>query len=51
MVLTAAPHPEQVPNLEGLKALDAYFAWRRSPEGQQASAAEDAKVSNPPSHH
>jgi para-nitrobenzyl esterase len=30
---TATPHPETVPNLEGLKVLDAYIAWRRSPEG------------------
>jgi para-nitrobenzyl esterase len=45
MVLSATPHPEQVPSLEGLKTLDAYFAWRRSPEGRQASATEDAKPS------
>jgi para-nitrobenzyl esterase len=30
---TVTPHPETVPNLEGLKVLDAYIAWRRSPEG------------------
>jgi Carboxylesterase type B len=45
MVLTAAAHPETVPNLQGLKTLDAYFAWRRSPEGMKASAVEDAKPS------
>jgi para-nitrobenzyl esterase len=43
MVLTAAPHTEIVPNLEGLKTLDAYFAWRRSPEGMKASAVEDER--------
>ena len=37
------PHIGPVPNLEGLKALDTYFAWRRSPEGERASAVEDAK--------
>jgi para-nitrobenzyl esterase len=42
MVLDASPHPEPVPNLEGLHALDAYFAWRRSPEGS-ASAEPGAK--------
>ncbi len=47
MVLTAAPHPEPVPSAEGLKVLDAYFAWRRSPEGMQASAIEDAKPDRP----
>jgi para-nitrobenzyl esterase len=45
MLLTAAPHPIAVPNLEGLKTLDAYFSWRRSPEGIKASAEEDAKPS------
>ena len=32
-----------VPNPDGLDALDAYFAWRRSPAGERASAIEDAK--------
>lgn len=45
MVLTAEPHPETVPDLEGLKTLDAYFSWRRTPEGIAAAAAEDAKPS------
>jgi para-nitrobenzyl esterase len=45
MILTAAPHPAPVPSAEGLKALDDYFAWRRSPEGVKASAVEDAKPS------
>ena len=43
MYLAGTPHPGPVPNEEGLKALDAYFAWRRSPEGIRASAVEDAK--------
>jgi para-nitrobenzyl esterase len=43
MVLTAAPHPEAVPNLEGLKTLDAYFTWRRSTDGVKASAIEDER--------
>ena len=32
-----------MPNPDGLKALDAYFAWRRSAEGERVSAIEDAK--------
>jgi para-nitrobenzyl esterase len=43
MYFAGTPHAGPVPNEEGLKALDAYFAWRRSPEGARASAAEDAK--------
>jgi para-nitrobenzyl esterase len=43
MYFAATPHTGPVPNEEGLKALDAYFAWRRSPEGIRASAVEDAK--------
>jgi para-nitrobenzyl esterase len=43
MVLDSAPHPAPVPNAEGLQTLDAYFAWRLSPEGVRASATEDAK--------
>jgi para-nitrobenzyl esterase len=43
MYLAGTPHSGPVPNEEGLKALDAYFAWRRSPEGIRASAVEDAK--------
>jgi para-nitrobenzyl esterase len=43
MYLAGTPHPGPVPNEEGLKALDAYFAWRRSPEGIRAAAVEDAK--------
>jgi len=44
MVLTATPHAAPVSNLAGLKTLDAYFAWRRSPDGVKSSAIEDAKA-------
>ena len=37
-----AAHRAAFPNEPGLKALDAYFAWRRSPEGVHASSVEDA---------
>jgi para-nitrobenzyl esterase len=43
MYFAETPHTGPVPNEEGLKALDAYFAWRRSPEGIRASAVEDAR--------
>ena len=43
MYFAGTPHPGPVPNEAGLKALDAYFAWRRSPEGERVSSVEDAK--------
>jgi len=43
MYFAGTPHTGPVPNPEGLKALDAYFAWRRTPEGIHASAIEDAR--------
>jgi para-nitrobenzyl esterase len=43
MYFAGTPHTGPVPNEEGLKTLDSYFAWRRSPEGVRASAVEDAK--------
>ena len=43
MYFAGTPHTGPLPNPEGLKALDAYFAWRRSPEGVRASAVEDAR--------
>ena len=43
MYFAGTPHTGPVPNEEGLKALDAYFAWRRSPDGVRASSVEDAK--------
>ncbi|MBN1781656.1 carboxylesterase family protein [bacterium] len=33
MVFGQTPHTGPVPSLESLKVLDAYFKWRRSPEG------------------
>jgi para-nitrobenzyl esterase len=33
MVFGPTPHVGPVPSLESLKVLDAYFAWRRTPEG------------------
>jgi enterochelin esterase-like enzyme len=43
MYFAGTPHTGLLPNEEGLKTLDAYFAWRRSPEGMRASSVEDAK--------
>ena len=34
MQLGQTPHTGSVPSAEALKALDAYFAWRRTPEGE-----------------
>lgn len=34
MYFGQTPHVEAVPSLESLKVLDAYFKWRRSPEGE-----------------
>jgi len=34
MYFTQTPHPGPVPSTESLKSLDAYFAWRRTPEGE-----------------
>ncbi len=34
MVFGQTPHVGPVPSLESLKVLDAYFKWRRSPEGE-----------------
>ncbi len=38
MYFAEAPHTGPVPSVESLRVLDGYFAWRRSPEGRQASA-------------
>jgi enterochelin esterase-like enzyme len=43
MVFAKTPHAGPVDNVAGLKTMDAYFAWRRSPDGVKASAVEDAK--------
>jgi para-nitrobenzyl esterase len=34
MYFSQTPHTGPVPSAESLKVLDAYFAWRRSPEGE-----------------
>jgi para-nitrobenzyl esterase len=34
MYFSQTPHTGPVPSAESLKSLDAYFAWRRTPEGQ-----------------
>jgi para-nitrobenzyl esterase len=34
MYFNQTPHPGPVPSAESLKVLDAYFAWRRTPEGE-----------------
>jgi len=34
MIFGETPHVGPVPSLESLKILDAYFKWRRSPEGE-----------------
>jgi enterochelin esterase family protein len=43
MYFSGTAHTGPLPNPEGLKALDAYFAWRRTPEGERASSIEDAR--------
>jgi len=34
MYFNQTPHTGPVPSVESLKVLDAYFKWRRSPEGE-----------------
>jgi para-nitrobenzyl esterase len=34
MYFSQTPHIDPVPSAESLMALDAYFAWRRTPEGE-----------------
>jgi len=36
------PHTGPVPSAAGLQTLDAYFAWRRTPEGARAASVDDA---------
>ena len=43
MYFAERPHVGPVPNPEGLEALNAYFAWRRTPEGEHDAEVEDAK--------
>jgi hypothetical protein len=35
MVLKGTPQAKPYDNLEQLAAMDAYFAWRRTPEGRK----------------
>ncbi len=42
MYFAQTPHTGPVPSEEGLKVLDAYFAWRRTPEGARV-ATDDPK--------
>jgi para-nitrobenzyl esterase len=42
MYFAGTPHTGPVPNEQGLKALDSYFAWRRTSEGERAASIEDA---------
>ena len=42
MYFAQTPHTGPVPSEEGLKTLDAYFAWRRSPEGARTAQVADA---------
>jgi len=42
MYFAGTPHTGPVPNEAGLKTLNSYFAWRRSPEGTRAAEIEDA---------
>ncbi len=34
MYFSQTPHLGPVPSAQSLKALDAYFAWRRTPDGE-----------------
>jgi para-nitrobenzyl esterase len=34
MYFNQKPFPGPVPSAESLRALDGYFAWRRTPEGE-----------------
>ena len=43
MYFAQTPHTGPVPSEQGLKALDAYFAWRRTPEGARAFSSDDSK--------
>jgi para-nitrobenzyl esterase len=48
MNLSQPPHTIPVPSAEALKGLDAYFAWRRTPEGEAAVQQEALAVAAPP---
>jgi para-nitrobenzyl esterase len=48
MVLKWPLHTGPVPSEEGLKGLDAYFAWRRTPEGETFVRAKTVAAVAPP---
>lgn len=43
MHFAQTPHTGAVPSEEGLRTLDAYFAWRRTPEGARAVSGNGSK--------
>jgi hypothetical protein len=43
MYFSQTPHTGPVPSAASLKSLDAYFAWRRTPEGEQVTAQTQTK--------
>lgn len=43
MHFSQTPHTGAVPDAESLKALDAYFSWRRTPEGEAWVKMNDGK--------
>jgi para-nitrobenzyl esterase len=43
MYFSQTPHTGAVPDAESLKVLDAYFAWRRTPEGEAWVKMKDSK--------
>jgi para-nitrobenzyl esterase len=43
MYFSLTPHTGPVPSEEGLRVLDSYFAWRRTPEGAQAEHSDESK--------
>jgi para-nitrobenzyl esterase len=48
MYLSEPPHTGPVPSEAGLKGLDAYFAWRRTPEGEAAVRQEELASAGTP---
>ncbi|MFP5206202.1 MAG: carboxylesterase family protein [Acidobacteriota bacterium] len=42
MYFAGTPHVGPVPTPQGLEALNAYFAWRRTPEGERDAELQDA---------
>ena len=43
MYFSQTPHTGAVPDAESLKVLGAYFAWRRTPEGETWVKMKDSK--------